>query len=99
MVMTALSPVVAADDLRRYVAREARVMGARVKSRRQSLKLTLEQVALLADSTAQTVYKVEQGEIVARDHLRLGIAFALRCEPHELFALPSRAAVLKEIRS
>jgi DNA-binding XRE family transcriptional regulator len=89
-------PTLTADSFRRFMLREARVWGGRVKERRKSLGLTLEQLAELAFTTPQTIHKVEQGQIVPRDHLRLSIAFALAREPEELFPLPSRAAVLRE---
>lgn len=93
----AKTPTLDAEVLRRYVKREARIWGTRVKARRKSLGLTLEQVADLAFTTPQTIFKIEAGEIVARDHQRIALAFALACEPDELFALPTRAAVLREV--
>lgn len=77
--------------------REARVWGTAVKARRKHLGMTLEDVAGAAGTTPQTVHKVETGEIVARDHLRLGIAFALACEPAELFPVPTRAAIMRDV--
>lgn len=89
--------VLDADALRRYMAREARLWGSRVKARRKQLGFTLDQVAALAFTTAQTIYKIEEGEIVARDHVRIAVAFALGCEPSELFPVPTRAAVLRDV--
>lgn len=94
---TAIVSTPTPDALRRFMLREARVWGVHVKSRRKSLGLTLEQLASLAGTTPQTIYKVEAGEIVARDHLRLSIAFALGCEADELFPTPTRAAVLRDV--
>lgn len=84
-------------ELKRFVAREARVWGAAVKSRRMAIGLTLEQLAELCDTAPQTIFKVERGQIVARDHLRLAIAFALACEPGELFPTPTRAAIVRDV--
>lgn len=86
-----------AETLRRYINREARINGIRVKSRRKALDLTLEQTADLAFTTPQTVFKIEEGQIVARDHVRLALAFALGCEVDELFPNPTRAAVIREV--
>lgn len=91
------TPTLDADILRRFVSREARIWGTRVKARRKALGLTLEQVAEKAWTTPQTVHKVETGEIVARDHVRLAIAFALAVEHDELFSLPKRDAIMREV--
>lgn len=95
--MATKTPTLDADALRKYVSREARINGIRVKSRRKALKLTLDQVAELAFTTPQTVFKIEEGQIVARDHVRLAMAFALGCEVEELFPHPTRAAVIREV--
>lgn len=95
--MPTTKTVVDGDYLRRFVAREARVWGARVQSRRKQLGLTLEQVAAKAWTTPQTIHKIETGEIVARDHVRYAVAFALCCEPDDLFTMPTRAAVMREV--
>lgn len=95
--MATAAPVITGDSLRRFMAREARLWGSRVKARRKLLDLTLEQVAGLAFTTPQTIFKIEEGEIVARDHVRLAVAFALGCEPDELFPVPTRAAVMREV--
>lgn len=91
------APTLSQAAFRRYMNREARVWGARVHARRTHLGWSLDKAAKLAFSSPQTLSKVERGEIVARDHLRLAIAFALMCEPAELFPLPSRQAVLKDV--
>jgi transcriptional regulator with XRE-family HTH domain len=91
------SPTLSADALRKYVNREARINGIRVKARRKALELTLEQAAELAFTTPQTIFKIEEGQIVARDHVRLAIAFALGCEVNDLFPAPKRADVLREV--
>lgn len=83
--------------LRKFMLREARVWGANCRARRKALGLTLQQVAESAFTNSQTVFKVERGQIIPRDHLRLALAFALACEPDELFPMPKRAAVLKEV--
>lgn len=95
--MATKAPTINDEVLKRYVNREARVHGIRVHARRKSLKLTLEQVAGLAWTTPQTIHKIERGEIVARDHVRLALAFALACEVDDLFPSPKRAAVLREV--
>lgn len=89
-------PVITQDQLRRFLKREARHWGSNVKFRRGELGLTLEQVAALADTTPQTVFKIERGEIVARDNVRLALAFALGKEVEDLFPLPKREVILAE---
>lgn len=92
-----IQPLVDTDRLRIYVEREARFWGSLVRSRREALDLTLNEVAALAGTTPQTIHKVETGKIAPRDHVRLAIAFALSAEVDTLFPMPSRATVLKEI--
>lgn len=96
---TAVVPaaLVDADKLRAYIDREARHWGGRVRQRREDLGFTLEQVATLAGTTAQTVYKIEKGEITPRDHVRIGLAFALSTEVDRLFPFPSREVMAKEL--
>jgi transcriptional regulator with XRE-family HTH domain len=90
-------PVITQEQLRRFLKREARHWGSNVRLRRTELGLTLDQLATLADTTPQTVFKVERGEIVARDNLRLSLAFALGKEAHDLFPLPRREIILAEV--
>lgn len=94
-VPTTTHPTSAA--LRSYVSREARVWGGRVQSRRKAIKLSLEDVAELAHTSKQTISRIEHGDLVPRDYMRLAIAFALQCEPAELFPLPTRQAVLRDV--
>lgn len=86
-----------AAALRKFMLREARVWGANCRARRKSLNLTLQDVADRAFTNPQTVFKVERGEIIPRDHLRIALAFALFCETDDLFPMPKRAAILKEV--
>jgi DNA-binding XRE family transcriptional regulator len=95
--VTDAAPVISQADLRRFLKREARHWGSVVKLRRKELGLTLEDLAGLADTTPQTIFKIEKGEIVARDHLRITVAFALGKEPQDLFPLPSRKVILDEV--
>jgi transcriptional regulator with XRE-family HTH domain len=90
-------PVITQKQLRLFLKREARHWGSNVRARRLELGLTLEELAGLADTTPQTVFKVERGEIVARDYLRLSLAFALGRESFDLFPLPRREVILEEV--
>lgn len=90
-------PVITQAQLRLFLKREARHWGSNLRNRRLELKLTLDQVAGLADTTPQTVFKVERGEIVARDNLRLALAFAVGREVGDLFPLPRREVILAEV--
>lgn len=68
-------------------------VGARVAARRTDLSLTVRQVATVIDVPVQTIYRVESGDLVARDYLRLALGHALVCDSAELFAMPTRAEV------
>lgn len=96
MARTAL-PVITQAQLRLFLKREARHWGSNVRLRRLELGLTLDELAGMADTTPQTVFKVERGEIVARDNLRLALAFALGRESADLFPLPRRDVILAEV--
>lgn len=96
MARTAL-PVITQAQLRLFLKREARHWGSNVRLRRLELGLTLDELAGMADTTPQTVFKVERGEIVARDNLRLALAFALGRESADLFPLPRREVILAEV--
>lgn len=92
-----LVPIIDSETLRAYIGREARHWGGRVRQRREDLGFTLEQVAVLAGTTAQTIYKIEKGDITPRDHVRVGLAFALCTEVDRLFPFPSREVMAKEL--
>lgn len=92
-----LAPLHDLDVLRAYIDRESRSWGRLVRSRREDLGLTLDQVAKLAGTTAQTIQKIEKGQIQPRDHLRLALAFALSTEVDRLFPMPDRATVAREV--
>lgn len=95
-MLTDPKPLMDPEKLRAFLKREARHWGTACRVRRQALQLTLEQVASLAGTTPQTVFKVEKGQIVARDSLRIGLAFALSCEVDDLFPLPKRDVIARE---
>lgn len=54
--------------------------GERVKARRAELKLTQAQVARLADTSPETVCRVELGQLTPRENLKLSLAYALMAE-------------------
>lgn len=82
--------------LRRYMNREARVWGAAVRARRKLIGLTLEQLGAKVNVAPQTIHKIEKGEILPTDAVRLALGFALACEPSELFPIPTRAAIARD---
>lgn len=96
-VAAAPGPLINRDLLRAYVEREARMWGRMVRQRREDLGMTLAAVAALADTNAQTVHKVEIGEISPRDHLRIALAMALSTEVDRLFPFPTRETIRREI--
>lgn len=89
--------VVDRQKLRSWMERESRSWGQLVLARRKTLHWTLATVAARADTTPQTVHKVERGEIVPRDDLRLALAMALMTEVGDLFPQPDHATVSKEV--
>lgn len=54
--------------------------GERMRKRRGELKLTQLQVGRLADTTPETVCRVELGQLTPRENLKLSLAFALLTE-------------------
>lgn len=90
-------PVIDLDQLRAYLDRESRMWGMLVRSRREMLGFTLEQVATLAGTTVPTLFKIEKGKIQPRDHLRVALAFALQTEVLHLFPIPDRKTIVAEL--
>jgi transcriptional regulator with XRE-family HTH domain len=88
-------PAVDREAVRAYLRVESATWGHNVHARRKAAGLTLEQVATLADTTPQTVHKVERGQITPRDDLRLALALALFCEVADLFPTPTRGGFIK----
>lgn len=93
--MTNTTPAVDRVAVRAYLRTETATWGRNVHERRKELGLTLDHVAMLADTTPQTVHKVEHGQIVPRDELRLSLALALFCEVADLFPAPTRGGFIK----
>ena len=96
MPATKAEQVIDLDNLRRYLKREQRFWGSKVRARREDLSLTLEQVADMVGSTAPTIFKIEHGKIAPRDHLRIALAFALATEVDRLFPIPTRETIQRE---
>lgn len=64
--------------------------GDAVVARRKLFGLNQRQFAALVDGvTVQTISKVENGEIIPRDYLKVAIAAALRTDAATLFPLPT----------
>lgn len=81
------------DRLRNYFGKSStyrKACGARVKQRRKDLGLTLAQVGGLVGVPFQTIHKVENGDIDARDYLKAAIALRLGVPIEELFPWPTR---------
>lgn len=94
--MTEIAPVVNPDRLRHLMRNEARMWGRLVRARRDTLGLTLEQLAALAATTPQTIHKIEKGTLTPRDHVRIALACALGTNVDELFPMPDRSIVMRE---
>jgi len=80
------------DVLRAQLRNQRSTWGSKVKARRTALGLTLAQVAEMSEGAvrAQTLSKIELGEIEPRDYMKLAIAVALLTEVDALFPMPSR---------
>lgn len=57
------------------------------------LQMHTRQLADLAGTTEPTIMRIEAGTLNPRDHLRIAIADALRCEVGEIWSYPSHAHV------
>lgn len=64
--------------------------GKRVRQRRKALRLSLDSVGELAGASRQTVSRVELGQVMPGDALKLSIAGALGCDASELWPWPTR---------
>lgn len=69
-------------------------VGQRLRKRRQSLKMTLDQVAGLAGVSRQTIHRAEYDGTTVRDGTRQAIAVALAAEVAEIWA-PLSAAEMR----
>lgn len=88
------------DVLRVQLRNQRSTWGSKVKNRRESLGLTLAQVVEISEGAlrAQTLSKIERGELEPRDYLKLAIAVALLTEVEELFPMPSREDATRLLR-
>lgn len=71
----------------------ARECGERVRARRNQFGWTLARISALTGIPYQTIHKIEAGQIIPGDYLRLALAQVLGCEVHDLFPLPSKTRV------
>jgi DNA-binding XRE family transcriptional regulator len=76
-----LDPEALAELVREWTV----VAGGRVKERRTRLGLTQQAVATMADSTPETICRVELGQFTPREGLKMAIAHALATEVAELW--------------
>lgn len=95
----AMGPLIDHDQLRRYVAEERHAWGLRVLERRKQLGMSQADVASLLGVRVQTISKIERGEIVPRDYLRIALAMALSVEVSELFFVATRSEITRAVRS
>jgi transcriptional regulator with XRE-family HTH domain len=70
----------------------ARRWGARVAERRRSRGLSQADLALGCGVTQQTISKIERGEMIPLDRLKLALSSALEVHPHDLFPWPEPVA-------
>lgn len=69
---------------------QAKDWGALVRKRRKDLGLSQAQLAALIGVPFQTISKVENGAIAARDYLKAAIALRLLTDIEDLFPWPRR---------
>jgi transcriptional regulator with XRE-family HTH domain len=89
------------DLLRAHSANLRVSWGHEVRARRTQLGLTLAQVSELTDGSlrAQTLHKIETGEIEPREYMKLAVAIALMTEVDTLFPPTSRAEALRLLKA
>lgn len=95
-----LSAVVNAHDIRKAFDQLAKERwGSRLDAVMGARKMRNAQLAVLADTTPQTIAKVRQGLIVPKEYLRYSIAMALGCDVPDIFPLPTRAELLERLNA
>ncbi len=85
--------VIDALAVRRIVRGVAEGWGELVRARRESRQFEVEDLAQLVGVSANTIKRVETGEIVARDRVRWAIAHYPCSEVDDLFPAPNRAVI------
>lgn len=88
--------------IRLHVTEElARQWGENVAKRRDDLRLNQRGLAELIGGgvAVQTISKLERGEIVPRDYLKIAIALALQIEVDDLFPMPDRKRLARFTRA
>lgn len=77
----------------------AKACGSRVRARRTSLGFTRSAVCRALSISAQSLIRIEQGQQVPRDYLRLGLAMTLFCEVDDLYPPMTRGELDQELAS
>lgn len=91
-----MSPALDSDAVRAHLSKVLPIAwGARVDARMTALGLNNAQVAVLANTSQQTVSKVRKGDLVPRDYLRIMLAAALSTTPDQLFPMPSMIEIAR----
>lgn len=89
-----MAAVLDGDAVRKHLQEDLpKAWGARVDERMRTLGMRNVQLAVRANTTAQTISKVRAGELVPRDYLRVMIAAALATTPEQLFPMPTMAEI------
>lgn len=83
------------DDITREWIAEC---GVRIARRRELLGLHRRELADLAGTSEPTIIRVEAGTLNPKDHLRIAIAGALRCEVADIWAYPGHNSVESRAR-
>lgn len=83
------------DDITREWVAEC---GVRLARRRELLGLHRRELADLAGTTEPTIIRIEAGTLNPKDHLRIAICGALRCEVDDVWPYPSHSSVESRAR-
>lgn len=71
----------------------ARTCGERFATRRKALGLSRAVVSELADTTESSVIRLEAGQYIPRDYLKLALAAAIGADASDIWVLPGFADV------
>lgn len=88
-------PFLDRDAVAELVRARAVEAGQRLRSARQELGWTQQRLAELADTTPETVCRVELGALSPRDHLRIALAFAVVKDVNDIWPPIARHEVAR----
>jgi transcriptional regulator with XRE-family HTH domain len=85
-----------AQAIRKALRGHAKIVWSnRLDSRMQALGVSVGDLADIAGTSYQTIWKIKRGDIYPREYLRVSIALALGAGVDDLFPMPSRDELVK----